>query len=410
MPGRHRLVADREVPHVQLVDVGVLGPGRGGLAQPVPAGRRERPVGEVGDDGAGRIGGERDRVRVGDDVGLHPPARRGEHPYLVRVGGALPRAGTRRLPHAVAVPGHRDSPRADQQVHRLGRRRPDGEPRHAVPPGDAEVASRGAAVDVVEHAGDLHAGGVDQRAGGVEGRHRDLAREEQCDRGGRGQRERRVRREVREVRGHADGRGRQVVRRRRPDDRAVLHGHPAVRREVEPVGGRRRRLPGEQSPPEPVGGPLGAQGPGQVVGDPVRRVVVRERDLPARRGQRDVGAARRAARPVVLVPRAVEGDLVLEIAGRHLERGAEDAGRAGDGQQTGVGAFRLPVTGAAQLGLERADERDLGRQRSVVGTCRAGERDQDEERDDEDGTDSRSHETSKGDASRIGVPRCPPVK
>jgi hypothetical protein len=46
----------------------------------------------------------------------------------------------------------------------------------------------------------------------------------------------------------------------------------------------------------------------------------------------------------------------------------------------------------------------------VVGTCRAGERDQDEERDDEDGTDSRSHETSKGDASRIGVPRCPPVK
>ena len=410
MGGRHRLVADREVPDLQLVDVRVLGAGRGRLAQPVPAGRRERPVGEVGDDRAGRVGGQRHRVRVGDDVGLHPAGRRGEHPHLVRVGGALPRPRAADLPDAVAVPAHREPRRADQQVHRLRGRRPDGEPRRAVPPGDAEVAAGGAAVDVVEHAGDLHAGRVDQRARGVEGRHRDLAREELRDRGRRGQRERRVRRQVREVRGHADGRGRQVVDRRGPDHRTVLHGHPAVRRVVEPVARRRRRLPGEQSPPEPVRGPLGAQGPGQVVGDPVGRVVVGERDLPARRGQRDVGAARRPARPVVLVPRPVERDLVLVPAGRHVERAAEDAGRPGDRQEPGLDTRRLPVLRATQLGLERADERDLGRQWSVVGARRPGERDQDDERGDEDDTDTRSHETSKGDAPRIGVPRCPPVK
>ena len=63
---------------------------------------------------------------------------------------------------------------------------------------------RRARVDVVEHAGDLHAGGVDQLAAGVVGGHDELAGE-QLARGalpGRGQLERVEGGQVREVARH----------------------------------------------------------------------------------------------------------------------------------------------------------------------------------------------------------------
>src|SRR5690606_30216936 len=81
-----------------------------------------------------------------------------------------------------------------------------------------------------------------------------------------------------------------------------------------------------------------------------------------------------AVAPVRLVPGVVIGDLVLVGARGHLEVGGPDAGGVG-GRELGRRARGVPVGGAAELGLEVADEGE----RALVGPrggCRKrGERD-----------------------------------
>ena len=67
--GGHRLVGDREVAHVQLVDRRVLGLIELRLAQPVPA--VWLVLVEVDEQRAARVEAEPERVRVGDHVGDH---------------------------------------------------------------------------------------------------------------------------------------------------------------------------------------------------------------------------------------------------------------------------------------------------------------------------------------------------
>ena len=148
--------------------------------------------------------------------------------------------------------------------------------------------------------------------------------------------------------------------RRAADDHAVLDRHAAVGRGVQPVGGAVAAVPGDHPAPDPVRAALGADRAGDVVGDHVGRVVIGEGDRAAGRGERDVGAVPRAAGAVVLVPGAVDRDLVLVRARRHGERAAVERPPP-IRRQPGRRALRLPVAGAAELGLQRADERDHAR-------------------------------------------------
>ena len=74
--------------------------------------------------------------------------------------------------------------------------------------------------------------------------------------------------------------------------------------------------------------------------------------------ERDVVAA--AVQAVRLVPRVVHGDLVLPVSRRDREVGRVDARGAGCGE-LGLDALGLPVAGAAELGLQGADEGERAR-------------------------------------------------
>ena len=113
---------------------------------------------------------------------------------------------------------------------------------------------------------------------------------------------------------------------------------------------------------------------------PVGLVVVVELHAPAGRGQRDVPAVRLRVRAVVLVPRVVEGSLVLVRARGDRERPLplvvarvvrEVRGRA-------VGQ---PVARAAELALERARDRHGRRCRRVGRARRAHQRQREQEED-----------------------------
>ena len=185
------------------------------------------------------------------------------------------------------------------------------------------------------------------------------------------------------------GQVREVARHRRvgrgecvgvAGDRPVDDLQPALGRHVQPVARGVRRIPREQPAAQPVRGTHSAQDHRGIVADHVSRMVVRERERAARRLERDVRAARRPARAVVLVPRAVQRDLVLERPGRHHEAAAEQTGRARDRLQPRLRALRLPVARAAQLGLQRAHQRDRGRGRRVVRLRRTRQERQDDHR------------------------------
>ena len=308
---------------------------------------------EVDEDRAPRVGGQAERVGVGHDVGDHRARGRRVDDDLERVAGVAPRLAAVRSPDPVAAAPHVDPPVAEQQRDGLGGRRPQAQARLAVAPRRPEVDVRSGRIDVVEHAGDLHAGDGEQRAGRVVGGDGELAAQQRAGAPARlrRQRERAVGGEVREV-GPDVGRqagGIAGQRERRPaDDLAVLHGHAAVGRGVQPVGGAVGAIPGDQPAPEPVRAALRADGARDVVADHVRRVVIGEGDGAAGRRDRDVGASRRATGAVVLVPGAVDGDLVGIRARRHDE-GAAVQRPSADPRQLGGRTFRLPVAGAAEL-------------------------------------------------------------
>ena len=155
MRGRDRLVGDREVAHVQLVDGRVLGLAERRLGEPVPAPRGERARAQVDEHRAPGVRRQRQRVRVGHDVRHDLVERRHIDLHLVGVGGVAPAAAALRAPHAVLAAPHRDAAlepvEGDQQADLLGGRRPHREPRAPATPGRAEPGVGG--VEVVEHAG-----------------------------------------------------------------------------------------------------------------------------------------------------------------------------------------------------------------------------------------------------------------
>ena len=102
-----------------------------------------------------------------------------------------------------------------------------------------------------------------------------------------------------------------------------------------------------------------------VVRGPVALVVVVELDArPRREVERDVRAVGLRVSAVVLVPRVVERGLVLEAARRERERPLPDV-VARVVRQMGRRALRLPVTGTAELRLQRAGDRHGGGGRSM---------------------------------------------
>ena len=118
-------------------------------------------------------------------------------------------------------------------------------------PRRAQLGARSARVEVVEHARDLHAGGVDQFAGGGVGADDQLTCEELAR--GHGELERVVLRKVREVGGHRLTAGRQRERFA-AHDLAVLDLEPARGGHVQPIARGGRRVPREQAAPQPVRG------------------------------------------------------------------------------------------------------------------------------------------------------------
>ncbi len=189
--GGDGVVGDGEVPHVQLVDRGVLRLGQRRLAQPVPAlGLQGGPV-QVDEHGARGVRGEAQRVRVGHHVGDHLVECRHVDGDLVGVAGVAPAAVAPRVPDAVAVAGHRDpalrgrARRVEQQGDVPRGRRPQRQRRPAVVPERSQARRSGAGVEVVEHAGDLHPGGVGQPPVRVVGGHRELAGEQPAQLAGR---------------------------------------------------------------------------------------------------------------------------------------------------------------------------------------------------------------------------------
>ena len=114
--GRHGLVADREVAHVQLVDRPVdraLHDGRGRLG---PLLGLQRVVVEVHDHGASRVRRECDRVRVGDRVDLD--LARGRREDLDRPAVLVADRGAVDAPRAV---GRVEVGRHERRVARCAR-------------------------------------------------------------------------------------------------------------------------------------------------------------------------------------------------------------------------------------------------------------------------------------------------
>ena len=178
--GGNGFVVDREVAHMQLIDRGVLRLGQRRLGEPVPAGRLQRPVVEVGQHRALGVGGQGDRVRVGHPVHHHSSGGGRVDRDLEQVAGVAPAGQPSNAPHPVGVPPHRDPPlrrgtgRVQQQRDALRGGSPHRQRRPAPTPGRAEAALLRPAVDVVQDAGQLDSGRGHQPAVRVERRDGDL--------------------------------------------------------------------------------------------------------------------------------------------------------------------------------------------------------------------------------------------
>ena len=152
--------------------------------QRAPARRAQRRIVEVDDHRSRRVRRERQRVRVGDGVG-HDRVHGGHVDIdIEQVAGSVPVASSGHRPDTVVIAPHLDqrvrrgAGRAHEQVDVLGRRCPHRQLGRAAVPRDPEVAVVGVVVDVVEDAGDLHSGGVDEPSEVVVGRDRELTGQE----------------------------------------------------------------------------------------------------------------------------------------------------------------------------------------------------------------------------------------
>ena len=211
---------------------------------------------------------EADGVGVSHQVLLDCAGSRDEDGHFVDVILVAPFGRTGDGPDAIVVAegnGFRRSLHravwVEQQAHALGGRRPHGQGRRVVFPGDAKRAVIG--VQFVDHTRKLDAGGVDQGPIGGRNLHGQLSLEQ----GGHvlelgfGQLERQVAVQVRESLQHCFGQTGLVDRERRARDAAA---HNAFHRQLHPA------VEGVQQLKDGVGGQLFRRGVGdRVAADPV---------------------------------------------------------------------------------------------------------------------------------------------
>ena len=374
--GGHRLVGDREVAHVQLVDRpvhGVLDAGCGGVG---PDRRPRARVRQVDDDRVRGVRRQRDRVRVRHGVLDDLARRRRVHRHRVPVGRTRPARLTGHAPHAVGParawdPLRRLAARTgpEQEVDVLCGGGPQCERRHVAVPRDAEVGVRGrVGVQVVDDARGLH---PRERRGTLVGRreHAQLPAQ-QLGRVGGVHVQRGVPGERGEPGGHVGAEARRVVgqgQRVAAGDLTVGELEPTRarvvqrEREVGRVDVEEVTWPRERVGRDPVRACLSRAGQRWVLnghGEHLRRGVEREQHLLALgRRELDVVTPRDPARAPAEVPGQVLGDLHLVRAGRQARRDELVRPVAVAVLQQCREAVRLPVARAAELGLEVARER-----------------------------------------------------
>ena len=289
--GRNGRIERAEVADVKLVQGDLFRGGQRRFDQGVPAFRLQGRVGEVDDLAPGAVHRQAPAVRIGHPVRLDQAGGRNVDLDLVQVVHPLPGGLARRAPDAVPF-GHRHGAGRrrrrrvgeEEQAHAPRGGRPDMESRHAGRPGHAEFAVM--VEEVIEHAGDLQAGGVLDPAVGAGHRHGQLPLEQLGSAGGIGRREteRRHPLQVGEVGQHV---GRQAggvpgQRKRLAAGQAVDRRlESPLRGEMESEGGvlGRPAGPGDQVAAHPVGPPLrqvaGGQ-PGHVGRGRIDRVPARD--------------------------------------------------------------------------------------------------------------------------------------
>ena len=218
-------VGGAEVTHVQFVQHDVFGRGEIGLVQLVPAARLQLGVFERHDLAARAVARQRDRVGIGDDVGLDPVGGAHEDLGLVQVVlavdagrrcGEAPDAARGIERHGMSREARGVRVRKDAQAQLARGRRPHAKRRLSVLEARPERDRPGlGGIQVIENAGDLQRGGVDA----LDAAHRadgNLAFQALC--GGRdrvgGQLECREVREVRKLRAQRGGQARRIVRER----------------------------------------------------------------------------------------------------------------------------------------------------------------------------------------------------
>lgn len=265
--GRDGVVGDGEVPHRQFGDLRLRRGRRGRLAQPRPAGRGERRIGQVDDLAVRGVRRERHRVGVGDRRGDDLLGGRlpGFDPVAVVPAGPVAAAACRPDAGAVVAAHRHRARRSRRRVGQFegdgaGGGRPDREGGHLTGEADPERGVGGGAVDVVEHAGDLHPGRAQQHAPGVPLGHHELPaqRRRHLRQVGPVEPERLVGPQVRE--GRPLGLGEPVALRPqrqrgvRPGQLAVDHAQPTLRgghQGVRPAVGRADG-PGDRGPVDPL--------------------------------------------------------------------------------------------------------------------------------------------------------------
>ncbi len=269
--GGHAGVGGAEVAHVQLVDDDVFGGGQRRPLARVPALRLQVGVIEVDDLAAATVGRKTDRVRVGDQIRLHRAGAGSEDAHLVEVVPAIPlRLADQRPDAGVGIDPHDLRFRAlgirvgvveQHQPHALGRGRPDAQHGHAVLIADAQRAV--VDVEVVDDAGQLQSGGVNQFAGDIGRGHGHLPLQGHAAvAGADGQMEHGVAGQMRVARGQFFGQsGGVVLHRDRPavDAVAVEHQRLAGVVEMETVAVVRAvfDVPDNRVLGQPVGAGLG---------------------------------------------------------------------------------------------------------------------------------------------------------
>ena len=166
---RHGWIVDAEVANVQLVDHNIFGCGQCRFRQCVPASGFQVGVIQVDDLRAGAVGGQTERVRIGDEVAFNLAGRAHKHFDFIQIVFVLPICRARVTPYASRQIKRRRINRAgcgwqgiikNVQLHRFGGRCPQTEGRHNAVKTHAQIAVVG--VQVVQHTRDLQRGCVNQ--------------------------------------------------------------------------------------------------------------------------------------------------------------------------------------------------------------------------------------------------------